>query len=326
MGTKDFDIWKKGFFEIHIVGQNGNPIQGLQFYVHPSEQNWLIPEEPSSLEFPDTIHKFKDLLALLDKKPQKILVPESVPSKANISDQWRFYMTQDPVQGGEGTVAIDGMLSVEGTTTGLAYRFKLDRTGLPLPSVSIPISSTIVYSIYRQTIPFPDSSDLLAATSTYPDIPLKDVRERLHEKAAKGQEGFEALGMKFPVERIALWGAVLVVSVQFYFLIYLRRLNGKLRPDDPGWDVPWVGMDDATASQAIMFCSMVLLPIVAMVLLGYQSIRAKRFLSDIVWIRRTEYFGLAYAIVASICLGVLSWKYRPKLEPQEPPAPSPLFY
>jgi len=41
-GIKDFDIWKKDFFEIHIVGQNGNPIQDLQLGVHPSQQNWLI--------------------------------------------------------------------------------------------------------------------------------------------------------------------------------------------------------------------------------------------------------------------------------------------
>jgi hypothetical protein len=132
--------------------------------------------------------------------------------------------------------------------------------------------------------------------------------------------------MKFPVERITLWGAVLVGSVQLYLLIYLRRLRGKLRPDDPGWDVPWVGMDADTASLAIMFCSIVLLPIFAMILLGYQSIRVKQFLSDTTWIRRIEFIGLAFALLASVGLGVLSWRYRPKLEPQEPPESTPLFY
>jgi hypothetical protein len=155
---------------------------------------------------------------------------------------------------------------------------------------------------------------------------LKDARERLHDKSIKGQDGFEAFGMKFPVERITLWGAVLVVSVQLYLLIYLRRLRGRLRPDDPGWDVPWVGMDDDTASLAIMFCSIVLLPIFAMILLGYQSIRVKQFLSDTTWIRRIEFIGLAFALLASVGLGVLSWRYRPKLEPQEPPESTPLFY
>ena len=51
-GIKDFDIWKKDFFEIHIVGQNGNPIQDLQLGVHPSQQNWLIPEEPRTVPCP----------------------------------------------------------------------------------------------------------------------------------------------------------------------------------------------------------------------------------------------------------------------------------
>src|SRR5215472_12744194 len=34
-----------------------------------------------------------------------------------------------------------------------------------------------------------------------------------------------------------------VFTHQLYFFLYLGKLDGRLRPDDPGWDVPWIGMD-----------------------------------------------------------------------------------
>jgi hypothetical protein len=169
-------------------------------------------------------------------------------------------------------------------------------------------------------------SALSVAAQNYMDLPFTDTKEFLHDEAAKGQEVFEAFGMKFPAGKITLWGTILIVSVQLYFLVYLRQLSGKLNADDPGWDVPWVGMDTTFVSQMIMFATVILLPIVAVALLDYQTLKAKQLLSDTIWLRRTEYTGLVTALVTSICFGILSWHYRPKLEPQEPPTPTPLFY
>src|SRR6202023_2887975 len=103
------------------------------------------------------------------------------------------------------------------------------------------------------------------------DLPLEDTKEFLHDEASNGQEIFEAFGMKFPAGRVTLWGELLLLSVQLYFFIYLRQLSGKLNADDPGWDVPWVGMDTSALGQAILFVSLVALPIGAMGLLGGQA-------------------------------------------------------
>jgi hypothetical protein len=169
-------------------------------------------------------------------------------------------------------------------------------------------------------------SDLAQAANELEYLRFEEIQRLIFPDATKGDEVFEAFGMKFPVGKATSWGIVLLLSVQVYFFIYIRQLWGKLRPDDPGWDVPWVGMDPSRISQTIMFCSMVLLPICTIVLLVYQPLHAKQFLSDTTWLRRTEYLGLTLALGASICMGLLSWYYRPKLEPQEPPAPTPLFY
>jgi hypothetical protein len=119
--------------------------------------------------------------------------------------------------------------------------------------------------------------------------------------------------------------------VQLYFVVYLRQLSGKLRADDPGWDVPWVGMDTSGLGQIILFVSLIALPVAAMALLGGRAFLVWRnaALPDDWWHRllhRSEPFALATALIASICLGILSWRYRPKVEAEEPPYSSPLFY
>jgi hypothetical protein len=179
---------------------------------------------------------------------------------------------------------------------------------------------------------FPESfADLSIAAADNADLPLEDIKDFLHEEASKGQEVFEAFGMKFPAGKVTLWGELLLLSVQLYFLLYLRQLSGQLRADDPGWDVPWVGMNTSRLGQTILFASLIVLPIAAMALLGGQAflVWRKTALPDGWWHRllyRSESFALGIALIASICLGILSWRYRPKVEAEQPSHSSPLFY
>jgi hypothetical protein len=172
-------------------------------------------------------------------------------------------------------------------------------------------------------------SDLSTATLDRADLSLEEIRNLIHEEAAKGSEVFEAFGMKFPAGRVTLWGELLLLSVQLYLFIYLGHLSARLRSDDSGWDVPWVGMDTSRLGQVILFSSLVVLPISAMALLDLQVIRDKHGLlfagTSNVWVQRLECLGLAVALVGSICLGILSWLCRPKVEPQRPSCPSQRF-
>jgi hypothetical protein len=174
-------------------------------------------------------------------------------------------------------------------------------------------------------------SDLAAAARNQMDLPLERVETSIHDDVSKGNDFFEAFGMKFPAGKVTLWGELLLLSVQLYFFVYLRQLYGKLCADDTGWDVPWVGMDSSSLSQIILLVSLVFLPIAAMGLLGGQAflVWGKTGLPDGWWHRllyRSEPFALGVALIASTGLGILSWRYRPRVEAEEPSCPSPLFF
>jgi hypothetical protein len=176
--------------------------------------------------------------------------------------------------------------------------------------------------------------DLSIAAHDESDLPLEDIKEFLHDEAAKGPEVFEAFGMKFPAGQITFWGVVLLLSIQLYFLVYLRQLFGRLRQDDAGWDVPWIGMDSSQLSKTILYTSLVILPLFASTLLGWQ---ATVRLSSGYWdkIERWYYpiqfrswpwhwhytvllkiFLLVLSAIVSGYLGLLSWKYRPQIAPE----------
>jgi hypothetical protein len=155
---------------------------------------------------------------------------------------------------------------------------------------------------------------------------LGKVEDIISERLAKSSEEFEAFGMKFPLAQIAVWGIVSVLSVQLYFFVYLRELAGKLSSDDPGWDVPWVCMDQSSMGKSIFFVTAILLPVATMLLLcaraslrliaGYlapSNLHAIIRLRD--WDRAViaELVVLFSVIVVAMVLGALSWACRPRL-------------
>jgi hypothetical protein len=173
--------------------------------------------------------------------------------------------------------------------------------------------------------------DLDQAGHEFANLDLDEVQKILDTDAAKGAEVFEVLGIKIPVEQVTAWGSAIIIGIQIYLLIFLKQLSGKLRSDDPGWDVPWVGMDMSRFAKSVFLVTLVILPITAVALLnGRAYVAWRKILSpDKGWPRfldRVEPYSLGLIVVASVCLGILSWHYRPKLEPQEPPTPTPLFY
>jgi hypothetical protein len=55
------------------------------------------------------------------------------------------------------------------------------------------------------------------------------------------------------------------------FANHLCRIGAasrKLKPEDPGWDVPWIGMDSSQLSKTILYVSLVVLPCIAAILLS----------------------------------------------------------
>lgn len=169
-------------------------------------------------------------------------------------------------------------------------------------------------------------SDLSRATEGLGSSDLEETRKRLLDSTAKASEVFEAFGMKFPIGQITGWGITAVLVVQFYMLIYLRQLAGKLRLDDPGWDVPGIGMNTSPTAQFAFFFTLIVGPAVAIGLLCgragidilVDSTNGTWRLWQWTWLpgNLTAAFrvaGLVLAFIWTVMLGLMSWKYRPRL-------------
>jgi hypothetical protein len=166
--------------------------------------------------------------------------------------------------------------------------------------------------------------DLALATQAEGGLPLETIKEFLHDEASKGPEVFEAFGMKFPQGHIILWGDILLLGVQVYLFIYLRQLWRKLKPGDPGWDVPWIGMDSSGLSQTILFVSLTMVPGVAAALLCQQAINHLLGGTRDGWMY-LKIIVLVFATVTSMVLGILCWCHRPRLRPGVPSCSPQLF-
>jgi len=179
-------------------------------------------------------------------------------------------------------------------------------------------------------------SDLKQAAQDFDSLELEDVEKILDAEAAKGVEVVEVLGIKIPVGQITIWGTVVILGVQIYLCLFLKQLNGKLRPDDAGWDVPWIGMNQTNLARSVLFLTLSLLPCVALALLGGRAIlqmttdyrdQAQHFWQVPALLKYNhpvlgKIAVILIAIGSASALAALSWKYRPQIAPEPPEPPS----
>lgn len=78
------------------------------------------------------------------------------------------------------------------------------------------------------------------------------------QQSQHSSESFEAFGVRFPASATVSWGTVVVLAVQIYLLLHLRELAPRLTSDDPGLDVPWVGLYRWSVSRLMMTASLLL--------------------------------------------------------------------
>ena len=153
---------------------------------------------------------------------------------------------------------------------------------------------------------------------------MEDIEKILDIEAARGEEVVEVLGFKIPLEQMTLWGTVIVLGVQIYFLLFLKQLESRLTPEDAGWDVPWIGIDQTKLGQYILFLTMVVLPCAALAVLGGHAILSVtadyRDAAGHFWHWPPSILGkiavILVALGAATVLAAFSWKYRPQIAPE----------
>jgi hypothetical protein len=176
-------------------------------------------------------------------------------------------------------------------------------------------------------------SDLYEFSRTSGTVSLAALESDLAKTDMSETPVFEAFGIKFP-DYLAGWGGtVVLMSIQIYFLIYLRDLKGRLKPDDEGWVVPWVAMDSGILARSTILVTFVVLPIASLLTLDVQMTRRMMKGYWNVW-RNSEwkmeghlasFTGWHWTVdvrlaLMLVCLGistylaVLCWKYRPQMD------------
>ena len=174
-------------------------------------------------------------------------------------------------------------------------------------------------------------SDLTLAARDLGSLELEDISKIVDSEATRDVDVFEVLGLKIPIAQLAAWGSIVVLGIQIYLLLFLKQLSGKLGAEDPGWDVPWIGMDQTKFAQRMLFLTLVLLPCIAVAVLGGRaiSLMVADYSDPEVWWKLTmsrqqgivlglRSFLVAAVFTAACVLSARSWKYRPKTVQREP--------
>jgi hypothetical protein len=346
--------WSDPGCEGVIYGKGKHPYSQNNIAVKckfPKENWYHYGFDWSPTKFPETLTDFKAWWGSLGQS-YVIFLPNSISDSGIVEDLGESSKSDTEVS------VADFRSTIEGKTPQLELQLSLDPKELSDTTdedgkqqsfsyiaqvgddrglmLEIPIQALKRYEVTRDTIShhfhnlhtgeFQDTfADLASASDAMSDLPLQDIKEFVHDEAAKGPEIFEVFGMKFPAGQVTLWGIILLLSIELYFFTYLRQLAGKLSPDDPGWDVPWIGMDGSTLGQTILFVTLVPLPIAALTLLAVRRatslfvVSSDKSASIFTLLRslnlagRGEIAVLLLACVASLVLAILCWKYRPQL-------------
>jgi len=180
------------------------------------------------------------------------------------------------------------------------------------------LDEALRFSVYPTSSFQSHYRNLVEAARGREDLDFSVLAPQIYAEAEKGDEPFEAFGLKIPENRIASWGIVVLISIQLYFVMYLRRLSNKLKPDDPGWDVPWMAMDESKLARAMLFVSIVLLPACATFAVAARADNLGNSGGE-----KIEVIVVICGLLLSWVLDFLSWRYRPKL--RAPSVPSQLF-
>jgi hypothetical protein len=165
--------------------------------------------------------------------------------------------------------------------------------------------------------------DLAKALGSFYEVSIEDMKDRLSQETGKGEESFELFSLKLPVRQLTTWGALILLSLQLYFYLHLSELSKKLGVDDPGWDIPWIGMYESRISRSLFFLSSCAIPTVVVGLLAfYSSSSMLRDLPSWSALRDNKLLVawmccFAVAVFASALLSFLSWKYRPRVSPAD---------
>jgi hypothetical protein len=160
-------------------------------------------------------------------------------------------------------------------------------------------------------------ADLRSAATGMESLDLTSLGGELAQEAKKGSDPIEAFGIKLPAEQVSVWGVILVLAGQIYLYLHLRELGGRMRPTDPGWDVPWIGVYKSRMARVCLWITLVALPSLAVMTVTLRA-RAAAVADQSAHSGQVNDSFVIAATLAAAFIAIATWKIAPKSELTRP--------
>lgn len=92
--------------------------------------------------------------------------------------------------------------------------------------------------------------------SRTPKILLEDIQQDLDRAA----ESFDMFGVKIPLSLIAKMGILVLIAIEAYLFLHLRKLSELLAKNDALPEFPWIGIYPDRISKSVFAVAVVIVP------------------------------------------------------------------
>jgi len=124
-----------------------------------------------------------------------------------------------------------------------------------------------------------------------PAVLLEDISAEIE----RASDTFEIMGVKIPLSLVAKLGILVLIGLEGYFALHLRRFRYVVSPNPGGLDFPWLGVYPDAASRVVFATVTVGLPVAVTALL---LVKSRQQLSGATWVSLAAFFGTVQTLVA----------------------------
>lgn len=128
------------------------------------------------------------------------------------------------------------------------------------------------YSIPWRTGKFRDIfSELYEAAEDINYLKIEDIEKIIHKQMKKAGGNFEILGVKFPRSALSIYGLIIIISIQVYFMLHFKTFYLRTDVHDTSWSYPWIALYTDIWSRVLFLISILILPIFTVYILSKTS-------------------------------------------------------
>ena len=237
-------IWDKSDFTVLC------PVELADSAVYYSQAK---PTTPIEAKF-----KIIDSVATTNIKPTRDLVADSsILILQTPTSFQRQYQLGFPKTSTEYAISHSGSLFFAGEINGdiliIPVKFVTKDSFRFRPALVSKFRDSVLSDVALADVPF-DSAfyQLERYTAGFQDLSFEQLSRVLHQTERNSKETFQAFGVTFPIESTTRWGTLIIIAIQFYFLLHFVEY-GKSQVAVKR-DVAWIGIYSSVGAQ-ILFCA-----------------------------------------------------------------------